>query len=382
MTRTGSLLFLAAVMIGIPGCGRKGPLQLPLVLVPQAVEALTAVQRGDRILLEWIPPVTYIDGRPLSGPPVIEVWVREVRDSALSKEPAPTAEDFGFGGRLVAALAGADQPSVRSPAQRTAGVPVVPAKPKSAGAKELVYEYSLSAADLKDVKLFFALRARDARRKRYSDFCPPVAVVPQLVAAAPSDVKAEVFADRIDLHWTAPASNFDGSKPAAMKGYNVYRQDQGGPAVRMNTALVAEALFADRNIVFGRAYRYFVRTAATEAAPFLESEDSPAVDIVPKDVFPPLAPAGLSAATGAEFITLIWNANSEKDLAGYHVWRKDAGRDAFVRLTTALLLENTYTDRAIEKGKRYGYAISAVDAAGNESARSAAVSEIVKDSRN
>jgi len=381
MKRFGSLLLLAAVVMGNPGCGRKGPLELPLVLVPQAVEALTAVQRGDRILLEWIPPVTYIDGRPLSGPPVIEVWVREVRDAAISKEPAPSAEDFGFGGRLVAALVEADQAAARNPVQGTAGVPVLPVKKKSAGAKELIYEYGLSAADLEDVKLYFALRTKDARRKRYSDFCPPVAVVPHLVAAAPADVKAEVFDDRIELRWTAPASNFDGSKPPVMKGYNVYRHDQGGPAVRINTALVADAPFSDGDVVFGRACRYFVRAAATAAEPFLESEDSPPVDVLPKDVFPPLAPAALSAATGAEFITLIWNANAEKDLAGYHVWRKDPGGDAFVRLTAALLLENTYTDRAIEKGKRYGYAISAVDAAGNESARSAAVSEIVKDSR-
>jgi len=379
MKRTGYLVLLAVVVSGIPACGRKGPLQLPLVLVPQKVEALKAVQRGSLILLEWINPVTYIDGRPLSGFPNIEVWIHKIPDQSKSKEPAPSADDFGSKGRFLAILVPADKPPLRDEAAKKAGAAVVPVKRKAAGAKELVYEYGLSADDLKDVKLFFALRARDERRKRFSDFCPPVAVLPQLTTAPPSNVKAEVFADRIELRWTAPASNIDGSEPALAKGYNIYRQEKGGAAFRVNTAMVAGTSFADKDALFGQSYRYLVRASVTAAEPFLESDDSPAVDVFPKDVFPPAVPAGLSAATGPEFITLIWDANKEKDLAGYLVWRKDEGSDAFVRLTNTVLLQNTYTDRAIEKGKRYGYAISAIDTIGNESARSAAVSEIVKE---
>jgi len=378
MKRTGFFVFLALAVSLVPACGRKGPLQMPLVLVPQKVDTLKAFQRGNQVLLEWANPETYIDGRALTGLSDIEVWVHEIRDQSKSKEKAPAADEFGSKGRCVAVLFQTEKPAPRDRTRENARAAVVPAKKKSPGAKGLIYEYGLSEKELKDVKLVFALRVRDERRKRFSDFSDPVAIVPQPLPIPPSDLRSEVFADRVELRWTAPASNIDGSKPVLTKGYNIYRQDKAGAVLRLNAALVGETAFADKGAMFGQAYRYLVRASATAAEPFIESGDSPAVDVLPKDVFPPAVPTGLSAATGPEFITLIWDANKDKDLAGYHVWRKDEGQADFVRMPGPILLQNTYTDRTIEKGKGYGYAITAVDALGNESARSASVSEIIK----
>jgi len=379
MKRTGFFVFLALAVSLFPACGRKGPLQLPLVLVPQKVETLKAFQRGNQVLLEWTNPKTYIDGRALTGLSDIEVWIHEIRDQSKSSEKAPSAEEFGSKGGCIAVLFQTEKPPPRDRAAEKARAAVVPAKRKGPGANELLYEYGLSVNELKDVKLVFALRVRDERRKRYSDFSDPVAVVPQPLSLPPGDLRSEVFADRVELRWTTPTSNIDGSKPALTKGYNIYRLDKSGSIVLLNTALISEPSFADKGVIFGQSYRYFVRALAMATAPFLESEDSPMVDVFAKDVFPPAVPTGLSAAIGPEFITLIWDANKDKDLAGYHVWRKDEGQADFVRLTNTIILQNTYTDRMIEKGKGYGYAITAVDALGNESARSAAVSEIIKD---
>jgi fibronectin type 3 domain-containing protein len=82
---------------------------------------------------------------------------------------------------------------------------------------------------------------------------------------------------------------------------------------------------------------------------------------------------------GANFITLIWDAGREKDLAGYKVWRREAGLGQFVPLTPQPILENTHTDTSVEKNKRYEYAITALDRSGNESSKSETVSEIIKD---
>jgi len=95
-----------------------------------------------------------------------------------------------------------------------------------------------------------------------------------------------------------------------------------------------------------------------------------------EDRFPPAVPAGLTAIAGIESIQLVWNPDAEPDLKGYYLYRS-AGDQPFARLGE-LLESPSYTDRAVEAGKRYRYAVSAVDQSGNESARSAPVEVIAQ----
>jgi fibronectin type 3 domain-containing protein len=74
------------------------------------------------------------------------------------------------------------------------------------------------------------------------------------------------------------------------------------------------------------------------------------------------------AAAGS--VELTWERNTEADLAGYRVYRA-TGDGAFEKLDDVQV--PAYSDRKVEAGKTYRYALSAVDQAGNESARSAAV---------
>ena len=63
--------------------------------------------------------------------------------------------------------------------------------------------------------------------------------------------------------------------------------------------------------------------------------------------------------------------NAEPDLKGYYLYRSVEG-GPFQRVGE-LLETPAASDRGIERGRRYRYAVSAVDQKGNESARSAAV---------
>ncbi len=227
---------------------------------------------------------------------------------------------------------------------------------------------------------YYALRVVDARRQRASDFTPPAALRYVPVPMPPTGVAAEVEASRIVLRWTPPAQNADGTAPAALGGYRVYRSEGGGEARRLNDKPASEPRFEDSDFVFGRAYRYVVRAvAATEET--AESEDAAALTLEPRDVFPPAAPAGLTAAAGGAVITLLWDPNREPDLAGYKVWRRPAGQTAWTLLTPAPGAGNAYTDMTPARNVRYEYAVAAVDAAGNESPRCAPASEIVKEGR-
>ncbi len=66
----------------------------------------------------------------------------------------------------------------------------------------------------------------------------------------------------------------------------------------------------------------------------------------------------------------------EGDLAGYNVFRWVEGGQP-QKLNTQLIQVPSYRDETIEPGKKYFYAVSAVDLRGNESPRSAEASETV-----
>ena len=372
----GVLLLLAA-----QACGKKGGILPPLVLVPQKVENLKAVQRGQHILLEWSNPESYIDGRPLAGVSEIEVWVSEAVVSLKAGAPALTAEEFESKGRRLAVIQQTEPPSPSKKAEPKKKAGPAEPKKKTPMAKEQSYEYLLTEKDLKEAKLLFAVRVKDEKKGRFSDFSEFASIILQPLPLPPGNVRTQVFEDRIEIRWDAPQVNFDCSAPVRLKGYQVYRMDAGNKPQRLNTKLVQDEKFDDSSFLFGQSYRYFVRAAASETNPVLESDDSTVTEVTPKDIFPPAAPTGVTAVKGPNFITLIWDAGREKDLAGYKVWRREAGQDPFVCLTARAILENTYTDSAVEKNKRYEYAMTALDNSGNESPKSEIESEVIKDGR-
>src|SRR5215210_8374244 len=83
------------------------------------------------------------------------------------------------------------------------------------------------------------------------------------------------------------------------------------------------------------------------------------------DTTPPAVPADVATTPGDGHVALDWSDNPESDLAGYRVYR-DGSR-------IANPVASSYDDSGLENGKSYSYQVSAIDEAGNESAKSAAV---------
>jgi predicted small lipoprotein YifL len=342
----------AVLLVCAAGCGKKGALLPPLIRTPQKAEAVTVIQRGATLFVEWKNPVKSVDGSPLAGVSEAEVWALE-QEKAKAAPEKMTPKDFEGKAHLAASLKKDGLAALR--------------KDKGTEAAGFVYPYSLAGKKPASLKVRFAVRVRDAR-SRMSEFSDPVAFDPQVGPGPPQEFAARVNEDRIELVWKAPAANFDGSTPAVVSGYNVYRRVKDGLDTLVNSSRVRDTKYEDRDFAFGVPIRYFVRATATETPPYFESEDSEARELVPEDVFPPAAPAGVVQVAGHGSVSLSWEANREKDLAGYRVRRREEGGTEDVLLTPGLLLENAYTDPTIEKGKRYRYSMSAVDIRGNESA--------------
>jgi hypothetical protein len=112
----------------------------------------------------------------------------------------------------------------------------------------------------------------------------------------------------------------------------------------------------------------------------VEGEDSPREKILAHDVFPPAVPAGLQAVYSGDpqnpAVDLTWTPNSDEDLAGYNVYRRE-GAGEFVRINKGLVKTPAFHDAQVKAGSTFTYAVSAVDARGNESGKSGETSERV-----
>ena len=345
------------------GCGKKGPLLPPLIRTPQKVETVTLFQRGDKIFVEWKNPVAYVDGASLDAVAEVEIWVLEQPKGATSAAQE-AGNNFEAKARLAAVIGDGPLMTYR--------------KEIGSDAAGFSYPYSLTVKQIGNSKFIFAVRVKD-RRSHESAFSATAEIEPQAGPLPPQGFEIRSVEEKIDLAWQAPAANIDMSTPPRVAGYNIYRESKDGQVKLLNSSLIPELKYEDGEFEYGLPLRYFVRSSATEAPPYLESGDSEHREIVPKDVFPPAAPKGLVPVTGRGFIALSWEANREKDFAGYKVWRRAEGETEDRLLTPQLLIENAYTDAAVEKGRRYRYAISSVDRIGNESPRTEAVAESLKD---
>ena len=88
----------------------------------------------------------------------------------------------------------------------------------------------------------------------------------------------------------------------------------------------------------------------------------------PRDVTPPAAPRGLYSVTGDHQATLSWLANTESDLAGYRVYEAPCASGSncpYNRIGATAATQ--YVATGLTNGVTRFFAVSAVDAAGNES---------------
>lgn len=73
----------------------------------------------------------------------------------------------------------------------------------------------------------------------------------------------------------------------------------------------------------------------------------------------PAPPQNLGAVVGSDYITLIWSANSEPDIAGYNAYRADVSGGPYIKVNTVLITDTTCTDTTVIPGNGYYYCVTA-----------------------
>ena len=352
-------LLLPAVFL-FANCGKRRPPLPPVERVQQRTELLSGVQRGNQVILSW--PV------PLRNASDVSVQsIRRIDVYRLAEKPRSplglTEEEFATRSTLVGSVT---YDEIKG------------------GSEILTYVDTLELAG-EPTRLRYAVRYVNAagQRAAFSNFLllEPAA----RIAQAPTMISTgkEVSEDAITIAWQSPTANIDGSTPVNLLGYNVYRtaEPESENIQPINDAPVSGTQYQDKSFKFGESYRYVVRAVSlgTEGGQ-VESLNSNAISVSPRDTFAPSAPASITVAAAPGRLSIFFPANPEADIAGYNIYRStdlDLAKDKWNKLNPGLLIKTTFQDEKVESGKRYYYYLTAVDHAGNVSPFSEVVSETV-----
>jgi hypothetical protein len=224
---------------------------------------------------------------------------------------------------------------------------------------------SIPDADETGVRYYVSVGVNKRGRRGPISRRSAVPLGPAPSAPAPPDVSYDEKA--ITVSWPDAAPDADGA------GVEVYDATTGK---RLTAKPVTSASFADPRIEWGAERCYALgRLSEIDRLP-VESEESGKTCVTLKDTFPPAAPTGVTAVAAEGSVNLIWNANSEADLAGYLVLRGAAGEKP-KPITPKPVQETTFRD-TVPAGSRVTYAIAAVDKAGNVSAMSETTEETAR----
>jgi hypothetical protein len=193
-------------------------------------------------------------------------------------------------------------------------------------------------------EIAFQVRLQNAKG-RYS--APSNQVVRRVVApvATPAGFTAKPVPNGMALQWTG-----------AGQTWLVFRDGA-------QVASVTKAEYLDAAVEAGKSYRYQVQASMAAGTDVAVSEKTGETTVAYTDTFAPAQPAGLNVIASTNANELSWERSTEADLKHYRVWRDG------VLLADAVDVP-AYTDRTVESGKKYRYAVSAVDAYGNESSQS------------
>jgi hypothetical protein len=319
-------------------CGVQGPTRPPRIQQPQRVTDLSVVQVARTLQVSFTIPRLATDGERLTKP--LEVQILRATVPTGGPSPSPL-EDL----RPWQSLASADVK------RQTRGT-------------TLALTVNLTADESRAPRqsaLVFGVRTltRGFRRRPVESEISNVVQLPLLeIPSTVQGVQVVTTEKAIELRWMAPAQ-----EPSA---YRVYRSSTGKPGSFVLIAESARTQYNDAEFAFGRTYFYKVTAIVKEGTAVAASEDSRVVEIIPRDTFPPAPPQGLTALYTTHAVELIWHANTEPDLGGYNVYRREEGA-AEIKLNSPPLETPVFRDESVAAGRKYIYRVTALDLTHNES---------------
>jgi len=323
-SRLRALVCFAAPLLFLCGCGYIGEPLPPLMNIPGRGDNVAAVQRGSNIIAHVTLPAYTTEGVVLKQSVRLDLRIGPKPDGSFNAVAWAAGAKAVGGGTIANGIA----------------------------------EYRIPATEWIGKQVSIAVKVIGANG-RDAGWSTPAELTVVAPPEQPRDLSAEAVPQGVRLTWHGSGSAFA-----------VLRRGPDEPDYRaLGRSPTPE--YIDATAEFGKPYRYLVQSMVKVGDGEAQSELSSEAAIAPVDTFPPAAPVGLTAVPSTASIELVWERSTEPAVIGYRVYRAP-GSAAFELLADAQLLP-TYSDRKIESGKTYRYAVSAVKSNQKESKLSEAV---------
>jgi hypothetical protein len=360
-------LLITAALAALVGCGKPTPPLPPSLQLPAPPTDLAAARKGDRVRLVWTQPVHNTDQTTVRKP-IVERICRAVNQFPLTGCPLAI-------GQLP--------PAVPKEKQSIEYTEILPANLMEANPTGMA-TYAVQPVN---------------QRGRSPGISNQVRVPLAVTLPPPGGMKAQVTADGILISFP----RFQSHDTANLKfSVRVLRHTEGpavppagknAPPPPPPDVVVADVLMTanqppqivDSNFEWEKTYSYRATTVTNvykegEKLAEIEGDDSSPIEVFAHDVFPPAVPVEVEAvASGVgqqPFIDVTWAPDSDPDLDGYYVYRRQ-GKGPEIKLNVEPVTTPSYRDSDLQRGRTYTYAVSAIDVRGNESAKSQPSSETI-----
>jgi hypothetical protein len=357
--------FSAAV--ALVGCGTPGAPLPPSLKLPDPVTNLAAVRTGNEVALTWTMPKKNTDKLLIKGNITVLIC-RKLGTGACENVPAsglsfaPDAKAT-FTETLPAALASG------SPRPLTYFVQPLSPRGRSAGPSNAAHVLAGEAPA--------AVTGLSAHLRKQG------AVLEW--TAGSSDGQSDTVV-RLHRRLLTPQPAGSAAKPSSKQGLLAPDKEPLEQTLLVDSP-GEPGRAIDKTIRFGETYEYRAQRVArvvVDGQPVeLAGPLSAPIRVEAIDTFPPPIPTGLAAvATAADSTTgasidLSWLPVTEADLAGYAVYRREGNADWQRISPPQPVIGPAFHDAQVQPGHTYRYAVTAIDQAGHESARSVETEETV-----
>ena len=405
------VLFLLLLCVGLlAACGKKGPPLPPLSRVPAPPANPQAARFGDDVYVWFTVPSANVSGQSPADVSAIELYGVTSVVPPSGPDLTEVAEKIGTYPVYVpvtppsAEADGAPVPAFPTPAGFAQGVAAVVRETLTPEARVATILPPRAAPtrppapdDVEPLAGPLVGPAAGTLRRHYflvavgprGRASAPTAVLSVPVGDAsepPTGLRLEYTETGMTLAWEPPSNARVATAaaddpallpakpllpPPSPTGYHVIEVPRTAAApdpyaltlpTTVNTQPLTTTTFSIPGAVrYGEERCFEVRPVDILSGTITVGRASAPACVTPVDTFPPAAPKQLAAIAGVGVINLIWEPNSEADLAGYIVLRGTAPGGTLQALTTTPIRETTYRDQTATPGVLYVYAVVAVD---------------------
>ena len=407
--RIAGVLAIAATLAA---CGKKGPPLAPFPRVPAAPANMQTGRLGDDVYIWFTVPSANVDGH-------VPADIAKVDLYGVTSDVVPMAETIRKAGTLVATFpvrpvlpplppeaAGEPAPALPVPPgvnRAATAVAVERLTPELRAPVDLVPIDDDNPADVPDaaaplpyVGPLVAPQEATAVKRYYVAIASSPGGRPSALSAVVSIPLADASGapgapvityteSALTLAWEAapgarapviakPEPGLLAARPIVPPPppttYHVYAVtpavEKADPYARtvpvpLTPAPLAVTELAVTGVTFGVERCFDVRAVDSVQNILILGPASPPACVTPTDTFPPAAPKNLETIATAGAINLIWDLNTETDVAGYLVLRGEAPGETLQALTPSPVPGTTFSDTAVKAGVRYVYVVVAVD---------------------